>query len=193
MKALPARGTVPRREMARKLSSPLRQFSLLNEGSLLCVLDGRVDPDGWWECVGDRRSVEALRVSLVSGVEGFCSLFEDLLGAIEVDICRCQQGDAGVPVLVVVPTEEASAEGSGLLQRGETVRERRAVLEGLELCLGERVVVAGMRAAVALGDIELSEQLSHRLGRHTSAAVSVQSQLPWRDRVLDDALADEDR
>jgi hypothetical protein len=67
------------------------------------------------ESLRDWRSVEAFRVGLVGSVEGLCPLFEDLLGAVEVNVGRSQQGDARVPVFVVVPVEEGSAEGLGLV------------------------------------------------------------------------------
>jgi len=43
---------------------------------------------------------------------------------------------------VVVVLEEVSAERPGVLDGSEPVRERRAVLEGLERSFGIRVVVA---------------------------------------------------
>ena len=54
--------------------------------------------------------------------------------------------DAGVAVLVVVPAEEPAAEGAGVLDGAEAVGEVGPVLEGLELALGERVVVASSAA-----------------------------------------------
>ena len=51
-------------------------------------------------------------------------------------------GDPGVPVLVVVPGEEALAEGAGILEGPEALGEVGAVLEGLELALRVGVVVA---------------------------------------------------
>jgi hypothetical protein len=62
-----------------------------------------------------------------------------VLGLAVVDDLGGQQADAGVPVLGVVPAEEVPAEGPGLLDRGEAVREVGPVLEGLELGLGERL------------------------------------------------------
>src|SRR5215203_5989329 len=99
----------------RNLSSPLRQKCLGNEGIFGSRLRWRVDPDGLRESLRYWRSVEAFRVGLVGSVEGLCPLFEDLLGSVEVDVGRSQQSDARVPVFVVVPVEEGSAEGLGLV------------------------------------------------------------------------------
>jgi hypothetical protein len=46
-----------------------------------------------------------------------------------------------VVVLGVVPGEELPQECTCVLERGEALGEGGAVLEGLELCLGEGVVV----------------------------------------------------
>ena len=50
------------------------------------------------------------------------------LGLAVVDRRRRQQPDPGVPVVGVVPAEERLAEGSGLFDRGEAVREAGPVL-----------------------------------------------------------------
>jgi len=49
---------------------------------------------------------------------------------------------APVVVLVVLPVEELAAEVQGLLAAGEAMGELGAILEGLELALGE--VVGGL-------------------------------------------------
>src|SRR5712692_5354290 len=58
-----------------------------------------------------------------------------------------QQAKTAVMVLGVVPREEDVAVGPGVLDRAEPVRERRSVLQRLELRFGERVVVAATSAA----------------------------------------------
>ena len=55
------------------------------------------------------------------------------------------QADPGVPVLVVVVGEEDAAELAGFTEGGEAAGERRAVLEGLEVRFGVRVVVRDVR------------------------------------------------
>jgi hypothetical protein len=49
------------------------------------------------------------------------------------------EADAGVMVLVVVPAEEALAEGAAILERAEAIRELRTVLERFELRFRVRV------------------------------------------------------
>src|SRR5437879_167455 len=69
--------------------------------------------------------------------------------------------DPGMAVRLVVPAEEAAAEGAGVLDRADPGREVRAVLERLELRLGVGVVVRAARARVALGDAQVGEQERH--------------------------------
>jgi hypothetical protein len=74
---------------------------------------------------------------------------DGMIGLAEVDDLRGQAGQAGVVVFDVVPLEEPAAERARLFQRREAGRKARAVLQRLELALGERVVVGDMRAAAA--------------------------------------------
>ena len=53
-------------------------------------------------------------------------------------------------MLVVVPAEEGAAEGPGVLQGAESVREAGVVFERLELGLRVGIVVADLRPAVGL-------------------------------------------
>ena len=48
--------------------------------------------------------------------------------------------------------------------------------EPLELCLGIRIVIADMRAAMGLGDIQVDQQGRHRLRSHAGAAIRVQGE-----------------
>jgi hypothetical protein len=61
-----------------------------------------------------------------------------------------------VVVALVVPIEELAEERAGLLERVETFRRSGAILEGLELRLGEGVVVGDAGSAVAGGDAEVA-------------------------------------
>jgi Ethanolamine utilization protein EutJ (predicted chaperonin) len=79
-------------------------------------------------CEGDVQSRLALGADFGSGAV--------------VDRRRGVQADARMTVDVVVVFEEVSAERPGVLDGSEPVRERRAVLEGLERSFGIRVVVA---------------------------------------------------
>jgi hypothetical protein len=77
-------------------------------------------------------------------------------------------------MLGVVPTEKLLAMGTCILDRAETRREIRSVLQGLELRFGIRIVIRYMRTAVSFGDIEIDEQLGDRFGAHAGAAIGVQ-------------------
>jgi hypothetical protein len=57
-----------------------------------------------------------------------------------------------VMVILVVPGEEAAAEGAGILNAAETLGELWLVFQGLEMCLREGVGVGGMQPAMRLGD-----------------------------------------
>jgi hypothetical protein len=58
------------------------------------------------------------------------------------------QPERGVVVLVVVGVEERGAQAAGVVDGPEPLRERRAVLERLELGLGIGVVIRDVRAGV---------------------------------------------
>ena len=67
-----------------------------------------------------------------------------LLGQAEVHVVGREQAEAAVVMFGVVPGEEVLAVGTRVLDRAEAVRERRPVLERLELRFRKRVV--GMSA-----------------------------------------------
>lgn len=66
-------------------------------------------------------------------------------------------------VLLVVPGKESLTESTGFLDTAEALGELGAILEGLELRLGKRVVIAGMWPAVRLGDPQIGKQEGHGL------------------------------
>jgi hypothetical protein len=80
----------------------------------------------------------------VGAVEHLGAGAGDGLATAMVHIGRGKQRDPAVVVLVVIPAEEALAEGAGVVDRAEPVGERRVVFEGLELSLGVGVVVGDM-------------------------------------------------
>ena len=69
------------------------------------------------------------------------ALVPDLGGRPVVDRGRGVEGDARVSVDVVVVLEELDAERPCVLDGAEPVRERRAVLQGLEGRFRKRIVV----------------------------------------------------
>ena len=87
------------------------------------------------------------------------------------------QADADVMVILVVPGEEAAAEGPGILDAAEPFGELRLVFQGFEMRLREGVVVRGMRPAMRLGDPEVGQQEGGCLGLHGAAAIGMQRQL----------------
>ena len=87
-------------------------------------------------------------------------------------------------VLGVVPAEERATEDFDLALILEPSRKRGMVLQGLELGLGERIVIRHLRSAQRAGHPEIGEELSRALARHRSSSIRVQDQ----DLGLDAAL-----
>lgn len=94
-------------------------------------------------------------------------------------------------MLGVVPREEPLAEGPRVLDRAEQIREAGPVLEGLEVGLGIRIVVARVRPAVALDDAEVGKQERDRLGVHRAAPIGVGRERVPADSLLDHGVGDE--
>src|SRR3546814_11570458 len=89
-----------------------------------------------------------------------------LVGAAVVNVGGGVEPDAGVAVVVVVVLEERVAERPGVVEAGEALRERRRVLQRLELGFAEGVVVAHVGSAVGLLAAEVGEELADGLGCH---------------------------
>ena len=107
---------------------------------------------------------------------------------------RCRnrmEGDARVSVDVVAVLEELDAGCPGVLDGAEAVRGRRAVLQGLERCLGIWIVVGYVRATVAAGHSEVDHQLGHRLGAHGRAPVGVDGEVVPVQPLGEDGIVDE--
>jgi hypothetical protein len=103
-------------------------------------------------------SGEALRVGGIGGGKHGGPGGHALVGQAEVHVVRGEQAKTAVMVLGVVPREEDVAVGPDVLNRAEPVRERRPVLQRLELRFGEWVVVGDVRAAMRLRDPQVGEQ-----------------------------------
>ena len=91
-------------------------------------------------------------MSSVSSVQYDLPGSENLLRLTVVDDRRCQQGNAPVVVLVIVPVEELLAETVTVFLGAESIRKVRPVLEGLELAFRKRIVIGDVRPAVRFGD-----------------------------------------
>ena len=81
----------------------------------------------WVGLVGLRQDV------LTGGMNGVGLAVMHLVGG--------HQADADVMVILVIPGEEAAAEGPGILDAAEAPGELRLVFQGLEMRLREGVVV----------------------------------------------------
>jgi hypothetical protein len=103
-------------------------------------------------------------MSLEGPIKRFLASGVDLLRAAFVNVCGRHHPDAAVPVLMVVPMEVAAAEAPRIVDGTESIREARAVFEGLELRFRVRVVIGNVRPAVALRDPKIEEEIVHRSG-----------------------------
>ena len=65
------------------------------------------------------------------------------------------------------------------------------VLQGLELGLGERIVIRHLRSAQRAGHPEIGEELSRALARHRSSSIRVQGQDLGLDAMLQATLLDQ--
>ena len=91
----------------------------------------------------------------------------------------------------VVPSEEGLAVRPRILDATEAIRKVRTVLQRLELRLGIRIVIADMRAAMGLGDIQVDQQGRHRLRSHAGAAIRVQGEGTGCDVLFGDGVGDQ--
>src|SRR6266566_2217377 len=126
-----SRGTaepVNRNESSWALGPPT-QRDLLERARL-----GGIDPDLGGRC-GRRRTArgKALGVGRIGRGEHAGALGHALLGQAEVHGVGREQAEAAVVMFGVVPGEEVLAVSTRVLDRAEAVRERRPVLERLEL------------------------------------------------------------
>ena len=69
-----------------------------------------------------------------------------------------------MPMLFVVPTEEALAKSSCILNATKTLREISHVFESLELRFGKRVIITCVGPAVGLGDSKTGGDKAAGLG-----------------------------
>ena len=86
-------------------------------------------------------SNEAFGMTGPGGLKGPPALLQHVLGSIVMDVVRGEHRDPAMAMFGVVPREERSAEGDRGGDVVEAAREAGVVLQGLELGLGEGVVV----------------------------------------------------
>src|SRR5208282_5573789 len=70
-----------------------------------------------------------------------------------------EQAEPPVVMLVVLPSKECRGEALGMFKTVEAFGELRPILHGLELALGERVVVGNVRATMRLDDAQSCQHL----------------------------------
>ena len=78
-------------------------------------------------------------------------------------------------------------------ERARADREAGVILQGLELRLGEGVVVADLGAAQRAGDPEVGEELGGALAGHRRAAVRMQGEHLGLDALLETGFLDQRR
>ena len=122
-------------------------------------------------------SNEAFGMTDPGGLKGPPALVQHALGSMVVDIVQSEHCDPAMAMLGVVPREERSAEGDCGGDVVKAPREAGVVLQGLELRLGERVVIGHLGAVQRAGDPEVGEQLCGALARHRRPTVGVQGDL----------------
>jgi hypothetical protein len=110
------------------------------------------------------------------GIQARLSGDQQCVGVAVVNGMRRHVADARMPMQRVVPTEEGLAVRARILDAAEARREVGPVLHRLELRFRVGVVIRDVRAAVALGDVQIDQQRGHGLGTHAGTPVSVQGQ-----------------
>ena len=96
----------------------------MNLGLDFQPLGWRVDPGGgWFEWRFWRLSDEAFWVRLKGHVENFLAGCVDLVGLTVVDLVWRHQADASMVVILIIPIEEAAAEGLRILDAAEPLRK----------------------------------------------------------------------
>ena len=119
-----------------------------------------VDPDLYGKRLELRCSAnESFRVLRPCRSQNAFALLEDALGTAVMDVIGGEHRNSAMTVLGVVPGEECPAERGRGGDVGEAPGEAGMVLQGLELGLGEGVIVADVGSAQRAGDTEVGEQL----------------------------------
>ena len=129
---------------------------------------GGVDPDRFGNRQGFRDAAnEAFRVMIPGVAQGLFTLLQHGVCTAVMDVIGGEHGDSTMAVLGVVPREERPAQGDGGVDTPATSPgEAGVVLQGLELGLGEGVVIADLGAAQRASDPEVGEQLRGAFAGH---------------------------
>ena len=134
---------------------------------------------------------ESFRVPGPSATQGALAFLDNAPSPPVMDVIGGEHRDSAMAVLGVVPREERPAEGGRGGDVCEASGKAGVVLQGLELRLGEGVVVADPGAAQRAGDAEVGEQLRGALAGHGCAAVRMQGEHLGLDALLEARWLDE--
>jgi hypothetical protein len=134
---------------------------------------------------------EALRVKLIGDVEHLLTLLQDGAGLLVVHHGRREQCQARVVLFFVVPTKKSLRESATVLNAAEAVGKLRTIFHGAELTLRIGIVIGDMRTAMGLGDSQVGQEESNRLGAHRGAAIGMQSELTGEDALFGATVLDE--
>ena len=125
----------------------------------------RIDPNCRWLLRWFGRLFdEAVWIGVEGFVESFLSFGVDLVCQSVVDLVWRHEADSEMMVVAIVPVEETAAEGFGVLDGAEALRELGLIFAGFEEALREGIVVGGVRSAVGFCHAEVGEQEGGGLG-----------------------------
>ena len=91
-------------------------------------------------------------------------------------------------MVLIIPGEEAAAEGAGRVDGLEPFGEFRLIFQCLEVGFREWVVIRGVWPAVGFDHAEIGQHQGGRLCLHRLATVGVQRQLVGRHGVFRDGI-----
>src|SRR6516162_4228186 len=116
-------------------------------------------------------------MKLISNIEHRLPLPQDAFRLTVVHHRRREQAQAGMSMLLVIPTEKSLTESTTVLHTSETVRELRSILQRAELTFRVRVVVRDVRTAVCFSHPQIGQRKGHRFAAHGRSAIGVQRAL----------------
>ena len=117
--------------------------------------------------------------------------FGDGFHAAGENVVWCEERQAGVMMVVVVPAEKFVAPLARMGDVDEAARIVRLVLRGPEVRLGVGVVVGDARARVASLHAELGKQVGEAVAGHRSSSVLVDDELAGLHPVAADSLGEQ--
>ena len=95
-------------------------------------------------------------------------------------------------MLVVVPTDELLHPGAAMFATSEAFGIVRLVLERLELCLAEGVVIGDVGATEAASDTQGGEEVSECRALHGRAAIGMHDELTRNDAMAVEGFGEQE-